>query len=207
MKTTASILFLSVATSVHAIDLQFQAPDDSSGFELRSVAGVDLDIASDTYTFQAGTFSAGWSDDLSLDLWDDFFVNQLVSGTDTTATWFANPAPFVNIDFQILGAPSPAVNGQQITIFGKNTDGSEVLFVTNPNWLFPDGAEISPTPAAYSLNDSGTIAVGSSFIGANIIDANTFQFVEAVPEPSTYILMALGLAGVFVVARRKTAAK
>lgn len=209
MKKIIGIFLLGAASSAYAVDLQFQAPDDSSGFEVRSVAGVDLDIASDTYTFQAGTFTAGWSDELSLDLWEDFFVNQLVTGTDTTATWVVNPAPFVTFDFQLAGAPAASVNGSQITIFGKNADGSEVFFVTNPSWLFPDGSQPSPTPASFKLNDNGTVAVGSTNVGATILNASTFQFVaaEAVPEPSTYLLMGLGLAGIFAVSRRKTTAK
>ena len=104
-----------------------------------------------------------------------------------------------------LSQPSVDISGASLNtvtlIFNLNPDTGSRYTLTGPN-----GPELDPfglVAGQYILSLSGTTdGVGGSATYSGTIHAN---YTAAIPEPSTYALMLLGLAGIGFVARRRMA--
>lgn len=187
---------LAFASASYARTNNITAPVDP--FEIRSATGVDLDTASGTYKFEVGTFGAGWSDTDPLNTWYDNFTNGL-TGSFTVGTW-TESAGFPPLDLSITGGTSSsALSNVNFYVFGYLSDFSEILVLENSSWTFSD-FDAPANIIDYALDDAGTSVVGNA---GTYINASTYQFAQSVPEPSTYVLMALGLGAVFVATRRR----
>lgn len=137
-----------------------------------------------------------------------------VQGTDTWVYGdqsvvhdYALPASFTSATLELFtggqglnGLSSVYLNG---TFIGNLTDGDNVGPSYNYGWK--DTFDLSSYLGLLTGHDTVTIR---TFAGASdgwALDYSELKLVGAVPEPSTYALMALGLAGVAFVSRRRKA--
>lgn len=87
-----------------------------------------------------------------------------------------------------------------VTAVGANDQGGFSLMFTNPTQTFTfDGGSFTLTVNNLAVQGVGAGSMDKAVAVTGFINATT------VPEPSTYLLMAAGLAGVGIVSRRRRA--
>lgn len=140
----------------------------------------------------------------------------LTSTTGSIANWLISPtfstAVAGVVSFWANAAIDPGFSDQ--IAFGLNTGSSSTSAFTlgSPITLTGGWTEYSVSFAAQGAGSVGRFAI--EYLGtadtANFVGIDTFAVTTLatapVPEPSTYALMALGLAAVAVVGRRRTTA-
>lgn len=186
----AGALGLQAQTSINFTSPAFEIGKDSTGALLDS-----------SYTFALGSFGAftpnasnvaDWASNftaLNSIAWDEAFTQYSQTGTIPN-----NNAPFTTSD--------------QGFVWGYNTQAigptTEWILITNASWTFPIAG--SPPTVDWTSTDVGTFAALGvlNTMGANPY-LQTYNLYSAVPEPSTYALMAgLAILG-FVWFRRRRA--
>lgn len=121
------------------------------------------------------------------------------------------------IDFGVPGTYDGSMNGGWNTPAGTGesfyfitwdapvpADATEYgIFGAPATWLIPDGLTALTKSITVDLNQS-TVAVAGSLVdlGGGKVNVQMVSLVP-IPEPSTYILMLLGMGGLFVYLRRK----
>ena len=137
------------------------------------------------------------------------------AGTGPYVGWFSTPTPTVDVKFNFAAGTSVdaihihaddsggagGVSLPKTVMFTWDT-GSTSFSVVDPS------ASLSPS----WLDFTGLGITGASFVTVSLGYGNLWIFVDeitfdgaagVVPEPSTYALMALGLAGIGFMARRR----
>lgn len=195
------IAALLVCARLSAVEINFTSP----AFEVaKTSGGVVLDSS---FTFTLGSFGSFVPTSSNT---SDWLTNFTAVGVNGSATW--------DTDFTQFSKTATLANNNgvfattnQAYIWGYNTQttgtGTEWILFTNTNWKFPTSTNILPT--SWDLSDSGTVAVVGTL---NAPGSNTYFSLSAisgaaVPEPSTYAQIALGLGalGFFAYHRRKAA--
>lgn len=197
-----SILFISAllcCARVSAVEINFTSP----AFEVaKTSAGVNL---TGSFTFTLGSFGTFTPTSSNTSDWFTNFTAVATNGSiawDTGFTQFSQTATLANNSGVFATA-------NQAYIWGYNTQtpgtGTEWILFTNTNWKFPTASNILPTN--WGLSDSGTIAVLGTLNAPSDGVSTYFQLTSvtsaAVPEPSTYAQIALGLGALGFIAYRR----
>ena len=124
-----------------------------------------------------------------------------VTGAATTQ------ASFIGAGFNLsVNQTAPLAGGTQVVTsqFTGGIDATSSGLVWSPlpvAWTSPFGA----STINYTVGTPTNLQAPSSNVGVTTIQGTMNTRVPSVPEPSSYALMAAGLAGMFAVSRRKKA--
>ena len=184
---------LQAQTTINFTSPAFEKGKNSSGAILTS-----------SYTFELGSFGSFTPSALNV---ADWATNFTVLGSTTWGESFTQYSGTGNLTHN----NSPFTTSDQGFVWGYNTktiDGStEWILLTNASWTFPTEGSV-PT-VAWTSSDVGTYAaIGTLTNGAGTGVADPYlqtASLSAVPEPSSYALLA-GMACVgYMIVRRRTA--
>lgn len=204
---TTLAIAAALAISAHAADVTINASGGLDGGTILGSNGVATPNGNLVAVVKAGT-----AFDINTLGTDPFDYDALIAGGSlveigTTTT----------IDFGAPGAFDGSMNG------GWNTPaavGESFYFITwdapvaasateygifgaPATWLIPDGLTALTKSITVDLNQS-TVAIAGSLVDVGGGKVNVQMVSMApIPEPSTYILMLLGMGGLFVYLRRK----
>ena len=199
-----SILFIAAllcCARVNAVEINFTSP----AFEVaKTSGGIDL---TGSFTFTLGSFGAFAPTSSNTSDWFSNFTPVATKGSiawDTDFTQFSQTATLANNS-------GVFATTNQAYIWGYNTQtpgtGTEWILFTNTNWKFPTSTNILPT--SWDLSDAGTTAVLGTLNapGSQIYFSLASVGAAAIPEPSTYaqIVLGLGALGFIAYRRRKVA--
>lgn len=198
MKNLVYITALFVSCQAFASEVLIQSPS-TAGFDGFAADGETLlETAGLTYTFFPAVFDEALDDLDWLEVANEWGA--------AVATWGKTGPTAGRFNGQNGLTDNSTDGGLQAAIvgFGKNgaNDILEFWVGTNAEWVFPafNELDVDVTDSTWNVADAGTISVvGSLDLGAS----TPFLTFETVPEPSTYLLMAIGLGGVYTVYRRK----
>ena len=201
MKTFLNRILLAGLVIASAISLRAQTTINftSQAFEIgKTSTGTALDTS---YTFALGSFGSFVPDSSNIADWASNFTTLGSTTWDEVFTQYSGTGNLVNNN-------APFTTSNQGFIWGYNTQvigaATEWILLTNANWTFPTAGS-QPT-VDWTSTDGGTYAA----LGVlNALSADpylqTANLLSAVPEPSTYALLAgLAMLG-FVWFRRRAA--
>jgi len=179
--------------------INFTSPLSEIG---KDSTGTVLDTS---YTFALGSFGSFTPSSSNVGDWASNFT---VLGSTTWDTGFTQYSGTGNL----TNNNSPFTTSNQGFVWGYNTQtigaSTEWILLTNTNWTFPTVGS-SPT-VNWTSNDAGTYAALGTLNNPDGASADPYlqtANLSAVPEPSTYALVA-GVACLgYMMARRRRAAQ
>jgi hypothetical protein len=168
---------------------------------------LSLDMANPAFPISPTLTSGGtWSG-------GDLLINAITGATLTFntnlftgySTGLGGQIKLELVDSGLMPISTPAIS-QNIPSLGK-TDPALTSFTIAPGFLIPGEkyllqANYSQYTELNTTSFTGTGITGSP-IGASSYLTSTFITIDAVPEPSTYMLLSLGALALFVLRRRK----
>ena len=198
--STASVLFLSGIVNAAPLTLISQADNWDYNF------GASLGAGGGDNTY--ATFVAGYTGTNS---GNGPFGNSNVPGAPYNSLWSANQALYLQktVDLSGLNVNSALLNlavdnGASVFVNGTKVFGASAGGFTNI-WEYSQGINTSPF-----VNGINTISViGNDYGGLTYFDMELTADVSRVvstPEPSSLIILGLGMIGLFVLTRRRVIA-
>ena len=176
----------------------------STFFEVgKTSTGSDFDSS---FVFALGCFSPGFTPDTTNEAsWSSNFTAAPIMGGGTVG-WSSFLSSFSGIA-SLSDNNAPFASGSLLYVWGYNQTsvglGSEWILLKNADWKVPTVSGNPPSPT-YATGDLGTIAVIGT-LNAPSSGSNTYiQTAKPVPEPSTFALLGLGLAGLLAARKRRS---
>lgn len=139
-----------------------------------------------------------------------------------TERWYIDPVIAVGYDYAVTGAASPSfqsvllptVAGSHYQLWNMSSGSAVSLGALDAGTIINFGAggasafRVTGIAESAMLDPSNTQAfvTGLTFTSAGTVNMTQTAITASVPEPSSYALMLLGVAGLGLVKRRRSAA-
>jgi hypothetical protein len=226
VKALMAILLVAVVGSVNASTLKL----DATGIDVKSAAGVT--ITSGTYGAKFGYFQSGFTaTSANLALWDENFISMngswaastkrfqislvagdgnIGGGTQTASTFYGVSIPvntplyllLSNVTASSAGNTNSSINADYLLPQAGITAGTtQYALLTDSSWkmISASALDTGTTLLGFTANTAISGGFGSYNTATSAITLN------AIPEPSSASLLALGVAGLVALrARRKS---
>jgi len=223
VKALMAILLVAVVGSVNASTLKL----DASGIDVKSAAGVT--ITSGTYGAKFGYFQSGFTaTSANLALWDENFISMngswaaatkrfqislvagdgnIGGGTQSGTTFYGVSIPvntplyllLSNVTASSAGNTSSSANADYLLPQAGITAGTtQYALLTDSTWKMITATALDTGTTLLGFTANTGISGGFGSYAASAIT------LQAIPEPSSASLLALGVAGLVALrARRK----
>jgi hypothetical protein len=224
VKALMAMLLVAAVGSVNASTLKL----DATGIDVKSAAGVT--ITSGTYGAKFGYFQSGFTaTSANLALWDENFISMngswaastkrfqislvagdgnIGGGTQTASTFYGVSIPvntplyllLSNVTASSAGNTNSSVNADYLLPqAGITAQTTQYALLTDSSWKMITASALDTGTTLLGFTANTAISGGFGAYSANAITLN------AIPEPSSASLLAIGVAGLVALrARRKS---